>query len=163
MGTDRLARAQGGYFEAKQSQEKLIVASGRPYTLVHTTQFFEFIRNITESAMSDGVARVADVRIQPMAADDVAAAVVGAALGTAADSVREHAGPDVFELGELAERELRFRRDDRDVVADPLGTYFGARLHRDDLLPGARASIAPTRFHEWQIQPASIQANGERV
>lgn len=152
VGTDRLARGQGGYFVAKEQQERLITASGRPFSLVHATQFFEFVRHITDSAMRDGVARVADVQIQPMAADDVAAAVARAALADPVNGIVEHGGPEVFELGELARLELLFRRDEREVVADPLGTYFGARLARGDLLPGPDAILAPTRLHEWRVQ-----------
>lgn len=155
VGTDRLARAEGGYFQAKLSQERLIEASRRPYTLVHATQFFEFIRHITDSATRSGVVHMADVRIQPMAADDVAAAVVEAALGEPAYGIVEHGGPEVFDLGDLARRELRFRHDERELVADPLGTYFGARLRRDDLLPGPNPRISPTRFHDWQIATSS--------
>lgn len=155
VGTDRLARAQGGYFIAKQEQERLIAASGRPYSLVHATQFFEFIRNITDSALRGGAAHVADVLVQPMAADDVAAAVAQAALGEPRFGMIEHGGPEVFTLSELAAVDLRWRQEDRDVVADPLGTYFGAHLARRDLLPEATATIAPTRYHDWRTHPGA--------
>lgn len=156
VGTDRLARTEGGYFTAKASQERLLAASGRAFSIVHATQFFEFIRSITAAATRSNVAHVADVLIQPMAADDVAAAVASTALGDPVRGIVEFAGPEVFELGELAERELRFRGDERDVVADPLGTYFGAQLGRRDLLPGPDATISTTRFHDWQIHPARL-------
>lgn len=152
VGTDRLARAQGGYFIAKQQQERLISTSGRPFSLVHATQFFEFIRNITDHAMREGAAHVADVLVQPMAADDVANAVVRATLAAPRFGVIEHGGPEVFSLRELAAIDLRARQDDREVVADPLGTYFGAHLGPRDLLPEATAIIAPTRYHEWRVQ-----------
>ena len=152
VGTDRLARAQGGYFIAKEQQERLLTGSRRPFSIVHATQFFEFIRSITDAAMRSGVARVADVLIQPMAADDVASAVAGTALGDPIYGVREFGGPEVFELGEVARQDLLFRHDDREVSPDPLGTYFGARLERRDLLPEATATIAPTRFHDWRVQ-----------
>jgi uncharacterized protein YbjT (DUF2867 family) len=150
VGTDRLARSEGGYFQAKAEQERLLTASGRPFSIVHATQFFEFIRSITDAATRSGIAHVADALIQPMAADDVAAAVARAALARPTNDMTENAGPEVFELGYLTQRELRFRRDEREVVADPLATYFGAQLDRWELLPGADATIAPTRFHEWQ-------------
>ena len=156
VGTDRLARSEGGYFRAKASQEVLITASGRPFSIVHATQFFEFIRNITDSAMRSGIAHVADVLIQPMAADDVAAAGVATAAAAPVGEVVEFAGPEVFELGELARRELRFGNDERDVVADPLGTYFGAELARRDLLPGPAAALSATRFHDWQIADVRV-------
>lgn len=152
VGTDRLARAQGGYFVAKEQQESLITASGRPFTLVHATQFFEFIRSITDHAMREGAAHIADVLAQPMAADDVARAVVEAALAEPLFGTVEFGGPEVFSLKELASLDLRSRQDDREVVADPLGTYFGAHLGARDLLPEATATLAPTRYHDWRVQ-----------
>jgi uncharacterized protein YbjT (DUF2867 family) len=156
VNTDRLARAQGGYFLAKEQQEKLILAARRPYTLVHSTQFFEFVRSITASAMRDGAAHVADTLIQPIAADDVAAALADTAEGAPENRMIEIAGPETFELRDIAEREMRGRRDERQVVADPLGTYFGARLRRSDLLPSSGARIAPTRFTAWQRQAVAF-------
>ncbi len=152
VGTDRLARAQGGYFVAKEQQERLIASSGRPYTLIHATQFFEFIRNITDHALHEDAAHVADVLVQPMAADDVATAVVDAALAEPRFGMVEHGGPEVFSLKELAALDLRARQDDREVVADALGTYFGAHLSARDLLPEATATIAPTRYHDWRVR-----------
>jgi uncharacterized protein YbjT (DUF2867 family) len=152
VGTARLARSQGGYFIAKAAQERLIVESGHAYSLVHATQFFEFIRSITETATRGRVAHVADVLVQPMGADDVAAAVADTSLSEPVNGIVEFAGPEVFGLADLARRELRFRQDEREVVADPLGTYFGARLAERDLLPEAVATISPTRLHEWQTR-----------
>lgn len=151
VGTDRLARAEGGYFVAKEQQERLIVESGRPYSLVHATQFFEFIRNITDQAARSGLVRVADVLVQPMAADDVADAVARTAVGEPLFGMVEFGGPEVFSLEQIAAQDLRARQDEREVVADPLGTYFGARLQNRDLLPEATATLAPTRYHDWRI------------
>lgn len=160
VGTDRLAQSEGGYFQAKAEQERLITTSGRSFSLVHGTQFFEFIRSITQSAMQRGVARVADALLQPMAADDVATAVARTALGRPTNRVTEVAGPEIFELRELVRREMRARRDERDVVADPLATYFGAALDRWELLPGADAVLAPTRFDQWQARDSAEPAQG---
>jgi uncharacterized protein YbjT (DUF2867 family) len=151
VGTDRLARSEGGYFRAKEMQQSLIVRSGRPYSIVHATQFFEFVRSIVDTATRSGVAHVADVLIRPMAADDVAAAVMRTALGSPLGGIVENAGPEVFELHDIAELDLRRTLDEREVVADPLGTYFGARVDRDELLPGPDATLAPTRFHDWLV------------
>ncbi|UJP08712.1 NmrA family NAD(P)-binding protein [Microbacterium sp. KUDC0406] len=158
VGTDRLARAEGGYFVAKQEQERLIMASGRPYSLVHATQFFEFIRNITDHAVRTGAVRVADVLVQPMAADDVADAVARVSLGQARYATVEYGGPEIFSLTELAKIDLRSRKDDREVAPDPLGTYFGARLASRDLLPEATATIAPTRYHDWRLRRPLVDA-----
>ncbi|WP_406247828.1 SDR family oxidoreductase [Microbacterium sp. M] len=156
VGTDRLARAEGGYFVAKEQQERLIMASQRPYSLVHATQFFEFIRNITDHAVRSGTVRVADVLIQPMAAEDVAEAVARTAVAAPLHGMVEFAGPEVFSLEELAVIDMRSRQDEREVVPDPLGTYFGAHLASRDLLPEATASIAPTRYHDWRIRARGV-------
>ena len=151
VGTDRLARAQGGYFIAKQQQERLVMASGRAFSIVHSTQFFEFIRAIADSAASGRVPQLPDVRVRPIAADDVAEAVADAAVAAPSGAIDEIAGPEVFGLLELAAMDLRYRHDDREVAPDPLGTYFGARLGRDELLPGDAARVMPTRYHDWRV------------
>ncbi|MFC4140088.1 MULTISPECIES: SDR family oxidoreductase [unclassified Microbacterium] len=156
VGTDRLAQAAGGYFAAKQQQEQLLKASRRPYSIVHATQFFEFIRIITDRAVHDGAVRLADVLVQPMAADDVADAVAQVALGEPLYGTVEYAGPEVFSLEDLATIDLRSRKDDREVTPDPLGTYFGARLASRDLLPEATATIAQTRYHDWRVRRAAV-------
>jgi uncharacterized protein YbjT (DUF2867 family) len=154
VGTDRLAQSEGGYFIGKAAQERLIVDSGRAHTLVHATQFFEFIRNISDTAIRGRVAHLADVLVQPMAADDVADAVADIAVGTPTGGIVEFAGPEIFALADLARLEMRFRHDEREVIADPLGTYFGARLGRRDLLPGPGATLSVTRLHDWQARAA---------
>ncbi|GAB2831796.1 SDR family oxidoreductase [Microbacterium insulae] len=151
VGTDRLARGQGGYFIAKEQQERLIVASGRPFSIVHATQFFEFIRFIADTAAATRQPRLPDVLVQPIAADDVAQAVAETAVGPASGEVLEFAGPEIFSLTELAEIDLLFRHDEREVRPDPLGTYFGARLASRDLLPASTARVMPTRYHEWRV------------
>ena len=151
VGTDRLARAEGGYFVAKEQQERMIVESRRPYSLVHATLFFVYNRNNTDLGARRGAVRVADVLVQPMAADDVAEAVARTAVGEPLFGMVEFGGPEVFSLEQIAAQDLRARQDEREVVADPLGTYFGARLQNRDLLPEATATIAPTRYHEWRI------------
>ena len=152
VGTDRLAQSEGGYFQAKAAQERLITGSGRQYSIVHATQFFEFVRSITDAAMRSRIAHVADALVQPMAADDVAAAVTRTALGRPTNSIVEYAGPEIFELRELARRELMWTSDEREVVADPLATYFGAQLDRWELLPGPDAILSSTTFHQWRLQ-----------
>jgi uncharacterized protein YbjT (DUF2867 family) len=163
VGTDRLARAEGGYFAAKEQQERLIVESQQPYSLVHATQFFEFIRSITDSATHTGKVRVADVLVQPIAAVDVAGAVAEIAVGSPRYGMVEFAGPEVFSLEQLASQDLRFRHDDREVVADPLGRYFGARLQTRDLLPEATATLASTRYHDWRIRADAGDASTTAV
>ena len=149
------------YFRAKTAQEKLIRESGIPYTLVHATQFFEFIRSIGRDATSGGVVRLAQAFIQPMAADDVAAAVVQTVLGAPLNGMAEFAGPDQYRLEDLIRIEMDNRDDERDVVADPLARYFGSKLSERELLPSGDATIAPTHFSDWLLAGDSA-SRGDR-
>lgn len=149
VGTDRLARTEGGYFAAKAAQERLIQSSGRPYTIVHSTQFFEFIQSIADSASIQHRVRVSNAFIQPIAADDIADAVAGVVAGEPVNGMVEFAGPDRFRIEEIVREGLRILHDPRQVEADPLAQYFGTRLAEDELLPGPDATLAPTRFVDW--------------
>jgi hypothetical protein len=97
-----------------------------------------------------------------MAADDVADAVAHTALGQPVNGTVEYAGPEVFSLRELAQLDLRFHLDDREVEADPLGTYFGARLAPRDLLPSSTATIATTKYHDWRVHTPARTAPADR-
>ena len=149
VGTDRLAASEGGYFRAKEAQEKLVRESGKPYTIVHSTQFFEFVKSIADAATVGHVVRLSQALIRPIAGDDVAAAVAGFATGAPVNGMVEIAGPDTFRLEELVRTQLRLREDPREVVADPLARYFGTALGERELLPAHDAIIASTRFAEW--------------
>jgi uncharacterized protein YbjT (DUF2867 family) len=150
VGTDRLQ--ESGYFRAKIAQEKLIRESSIPYSIVHATQFFEFVKSIADGATIGTTVRLAPVLIQPMAAEDVASAVGRIAVGTPVNGVVEVAGPEEFRLNELIQRGLRERHDPREVVADPDARYFGALLDERTLLPGTGAVLAETRFEDWLNQ-----------
>jgi len=147
VGTERLSESP--YFRAKIAQEKLITDSGLPYTIVHATQFFEFVKSIADGATVDDVVHLSPAGIQPMAGDDVASAVGRAAVGDPVGGVLEVAGPERFGLDELVRIGLEFRGDPRSVVADPEARYFGALLTDDTLLPGADAHHATTTFEQW--------------
>lgn len=149
VGTDRLAQTERGYFFAKDAQETLIRRSSVPYSLVHATQFFEFVRSIADAATDGDRVRIAQTSVQPIAGDDVAAAVADTALGEPTNSIVEFAGPEVFTLHELVQRELLSRRDPREIDADPLARYFGHTLSRTELLPGPDAFHYTTRFEQW--------------
>ncbi|MFF3734267.1 SDR family oxidoreductase [Streptomyces sp. NPDC002476] len=147
VGTERLQ--ESGYFRAKQAQEKLIKASGIPYSIVHATQFFEFVESIAASATDGDTVRLAPVKIQPMYSDDVAAAVGRTAVGAPVNGIVEVAGPDTFHLDELIRTGLAAENDPRTVVTDPRAPYFGAELQETTLLPGPGARITETRFTDW--------------
>lgn len=147
VGTDRLPSS--GYFRAKLAQEQLIRESPIPFSIVHATQFFEFMKSITDSATDGDTVRLAPVMIQPMAADDVAAAVGKVAVGTPINGMVEIGGPEQFQLDELVRDVLARRGDPRTVVADPTAPYFGATLSERTLVPDADARLGATRFEDW--------------
>ncbi|MCZ1002828.1 SDR family oxidoreductase [Streptomyces mirabilis] len=147
VGTDRLQ--ESGYFRAKQAQEELIKASDIPYSIVHATQFFEFVNGIADISTDGDTVRLAPVKFQPIYSDDVAAAVGRTAVGAPVNGVVEVAGPDVFQLDELIRQILADKDDSRTVVTDPSAPYSGAELKETTLVPGPDAHITETRFSDW--------------
>src|SRR5262249_55885084 len=133
VGTDRLSKRRPtdaehnavGYFRAKLAQEELIKASSIQYSIVHATQFFEFVKNIADAATVGTKVRVAPVLTQPMAADDVARAIGRVALGAPVNGIVEVAGPRQLRLDELLRQGLRAQNDTREVVADLGAGYYG--------------------------------------
>jgi uncharacterized protein YbjT (DUF2867 family) len=150
VGTERLS--ESGYFRAKIAQEKLIKRSSIPYSIVHATQFFEFIKRIADDATDGNTVRLAPVLIQPMAAEDVASAVGRISVGSPVNGIVEVAGPQQFRLHELIRRVLSERGDPREVITDRHARYFGAELGERTLVPGDDARLAETRFDDWLSQ-----------
>jgi uncharacterized protein YbjT (DUF2867 family) len=146
--------AESGYMRAKIAQEKLIKNSPIPYTIVHATQFFEFATRIADEASDGETVRVPPVLIQPMAADDVAAAVCNVTLAAPLNNTIETGGPEPLRFEDFIRQGLRAVGDQRVVVADPQARYFGARLGERTLLPGDGAQLAATRFDDWLSQQA---------
>lgn len=147
VGTERLPDSP--YFRAKNAQETLIKGGGIPYSIVHATQFFEFVKRIADDATVGRTVRVPPVLIQPMAADDVANAVGRIAVGAPLNGTVEVAGPQQFRFDELIRRGLGARNDPREVVIDPQARYFGAELGERSLVPGGAARLGEVRFEEW--------------
>ena len=152
VGTERIA--ESGYINAKVAQEKLIENSSVPYTIVHATQFFEFAVRIADGATDGDTVRVPPVLIQPMAADDVAAAVCDVALAAPLNSTIEIGGPEPLRFEVFVREGLRAVEDQRVVLPDPQARYFGARLDERSLVPGDGARLAATRFDDWLSQRA---------
>lgn len=150
VGTERLQ--ESGYFRAKIAQEELIRSSTIPYSIVHATQFYEFIKSIADAATTGNTVRLAPALIQPMAADDVASAVGRTAVGQPINGVIEVAGPQEFRLDDLIRERLAAKGDPREVISDPEARYFGAVLKERTLLPGDGATLATTRFEDWIMQ-----------
>ncbi|MBY8876083.1 SDR family oxidoreductase [Actinacidiphila acidipaludis] len=150
VGLDRLQ--ESGYLRAKQAQEELIEDSGIAFSIVHATQFFEFVPGMADAATEGDTVRLAPVRIRPVHSDDVAAAVCHAASGTPVNGTVEVTGPDEFRLDDLVRGALAARNDTRTVVTDPHARYFGAEVEETTLLPGPDAHVAETRFADWLAQ-----------
>lgn len=149
VGTDRLQ--QSGYFRGKAAQERLITASGLPYTIVHSTQFFEFVGGIAQSAtLPDGkTVKMSSAFIQPISSDDIAAVIADVAMGAPRNGTIEVAGPQRMRLHELVQGYLAAKKDPRTVVADMHARYFGAELDEATLVPGANPRLGTQRFEEW--------------
>ena len=158
VGTERLQ--DSGYFRAKLAQERLIRASPIPYTLIRATQFFEFMRAIAQNSTVGDRVRLPPVQFQPMAADDVASALVDAALAEPVNGTIEIAGRDTFTMDEAIGRLLDFDKDQRKVVADLDAPYFGVQVRERTLMPDSSARLGPTRFDWWltHVPPPSRAA-----
>ena len=155
VGTERIRDSP--YFRAKNAQESLIRSAGIPYSIVHATQFFEFVKRIADDATVGTTVRLPAVLIRPMAADDVAKAVGRVAVGAPLNGMVEVAGPQAFRFDELIREGLRARNDPRNVVADPHARYFGAELGERSLIPADGARLGEMRFQEWLSQPVLQQ------
>jgi uncharacterized protein YbjT (DUF2867 family) len=150
VGTERMQ--ESGYFRAKSVQESLIRESGLPYSIVHATQFFEFIKAIADFSTVDGKVRLPSAPIQPMASDDVAAGVGRVAVGEPLNGVREIGGPEQFRLDELVRKGLAAKGDPREVVTDEHARYYGVTLDQQTLVPGLGAQLGQITFDEWLAQ-----------
>jgi len=156
VGTERLQAS--GYFRAKLAQEQLIKASPIPYTLVHATQFFEFLRAIAQFSVVDGAVRLPPVQFQPMAAQDVASAIADAALAAPLNGTIEVAGPEVFTLDEPVRRILAYDGDPREVISDLAAPYFGVAVSDRTLVPEADARLGSTRLDWWLTHAPPLPA-----
>ena len=167
VGTDRLA--ESGYFRAKIAQEKLIRESSVPYTIVHATQFFEFLKGLADISVVGDKVRLPHVWFQPMAADDVASGVARVAMDQPVNGIVEIAGPEPFYVDDLVRLRLASLKDPREVIADPNALYSGAKLGENTLLPGKDARLGEIRFETWlttsaaQLPSAHAQPTGVAV
>ncbi|WFU18637.1 SDR family oxidoreductase [Bradyrhizobium sp. CB3481] len=142
-------RTDNGYFRAKVAQEKLVKASGIPYTIVRSTQFLEFLRGIADSSADGNVVKLPPILFQPIAADDVAANVADVALAPPRNGIVEIAGPERAPFNEIVARYLTAVGDPRDVVSDPDARYWGGRVDEHSLVPLGEARLGRIGFGEW--------------
>ncbi|HST08397.1 MAG TPA: SDR family oxidoreductase [Gemmatimonadaceae bacterium] len=150
VGTDRLS--DSGYMRAKIAQEKLIEESSIPYSIVHATQFYEFIKGIADGGTVGDTVRLAPVLIQPIAAEDVATEVVKVAVGAPINGIVEIGGPKQFRMDQLVSRYLAARDDRRAVIVDPHARYYGAELKERTLVPDKNAAVGQIKFEDWLSQ-----------
>jgi len=147
VGSERIS--DSGYMRAKVAQEKLIKEGPIPYSIIHSTQFFEFAKRIADEATTGNSVRVPPVRFQPIAADDVVSAVAKVAISSPLNGSIEIAGPEQFRFDELIRQRLSGLNDSREVIADPHARYFGAEMSENSLVPIVEAQLGETRFKDW--------------
>jgi len=153
VGTEQMS--ESGYLRAKIAQEKLIKESSIPYSIVHATQFFEFLKGLADISVVGGKVHLPHVLFQPMAADDVASALGRVAVGQPVNGIVEIGGPEQFRLDELVRRRLAALKDPREVVGDPNALYSGAKIGERTLVPGKNARLGETTFEVWLTQSAA--------
>jgi uncharacterized protein YbjT (DUF2867 family) len=151
VGIDRTP--ENGYFRAKVAQEKLIEASGIPYTIIRSTQFMEFLGGIAASSAHGNVVRLSPGLFQPIAADDVAAITADVALAAPRNGIVEIAGPERAPFDEIVARYLKAVGDPREVVRDPEARYFGGRVEERSLVPLGEARLGRIALDEWLRRP----------
>jgi len=158
VGSDRAP--DSGYLRAKVAQEKLIRNSAIPYSIVRSTQFFEFLKRIADEATDGNTVRIAPVLFQPIAAEDVAKAVARVAVSAPVNGIVEIAGPQQFRFDEFIRLGLGARQDPRVVMADPHARYFGTELGERTLVPSGDAKLGEIRFEDWlgQSVPKPVPA-----
>lgn len=138
-----------GYMRAKKVQENLIKQSGIPYTIVRSTQFFEFLAGIATQAADGNEVHLSDVQFQPIAADDVATFVAQAALSAAGNNTIEIAGPERFLMHEIVSRYLQHINDPRKVVPNGKAQYYGGDITQTALVPAGYAQLGAIGFEQW--------------
>jgi uncharacterized protein YbjT (DUF2867 family) len=159
VGTDRLLAS--GYFRAKMAQENLIKASKIPYTILRSTQFFEFVSAIAQSATEGQTVRLSPALVQPVVSDDVAAVLADITLGAPVNGMVEVAGPEQFRLDELVRRFLSANQDARQVITDVHARYFGLELNDQSLTPGDNPRIGLTHFEDWLNHSVPLMSKHE--
>jgi len=155
VGTERLQGS--GYFRAKLAQEKLIKESGIPYSILHSTQFFEFVGGIVQSGTVGETVHISPAPIQPIASDDVVSALAEVTLGSPINGTVEVAGPEKFQLSGLVQKYMGLKGDQRELVADEHAPYFGVELDERSLVPGENPRLGTIRYEEWIAQPGNLR------
>jgi len=155
VGTDRVASS--GYLRAKVAQEKLIQNSSIPYSILRSTQFYEFIGRIAPPSKTDESVHISSALFQPIVSADVVAALADVTLGTPVNGIVEVGGPERFRMDDLVRRVLQANGDKREVIGDSHAPYFGAEIDDESLVAGPGARIGAKRFEEWLKESATAR------
>lgn len=155
VGTQNLQGS--GYFRAKLAQEKLIKESGIPYSLLHSTQFFEFVGSIIQSGVIGDTIHMSPALIQPIASDDVVAALTSVTIGLPINDTIEVAGPEKIRLSDLVQKYMDLKSDTREVIADTHALYYGTEINDSSLTPGENPRLGSIRYDEWIAQPGNLR------
>lgn len=155
VGTEGLQAS--GYFRAKLAQEELIKAAAIPYSIVHATQFFEFVSGIVQAGTKENKVVMSTAFVQPIASDDVVAAMAEVILGAPLNATVEIAGPEKFHLNELVQQYMNLKKDERDVIAESGALYYGAPLNEQSLIPGKEARIGKITYSNWISEPGNLK------
>lgn len=150
VGTQRMV--ESGYLRAKAAQENLIKTSGVPWSILQSTQFFEFVERIAQGGLDGDVYRLSPALLQPVASWEVVATLAEITLGAPLNATVEIGGPEAIPLDELARELLSARQDPRPIVADAHARYFGAELNDQSLVPGRDARLGSVTFGDWLRQ-----------
>jgi uncharacterized protein YbjT (DUF2867 family) len=143
---------QSGYMRAKVAQEDLIKSSGVPYSILLSTQFFEFIERVVQGTLDGDVYRLSPALMQPIASDEVVAALADVTLGAPLNGAVEVGGPEAIPLDELGREVLSAKQDPRRIIADARAQYFGTELNDQSLIPGPGARLGTLTFGDWLRQ-----------
>lgn len=155
VGTDR--SNANTYFLAKLAQEKLIKESGIPYSILHATQFFEFVGGIAQAGTVRDQIHVSPAQFQPVASDDVVAALADIAVGSPLNGATEVAGPEKIGLDEIVRQYLSLKNDNREVISDVHAPYFGAEINDQSLVPGDNPRIGKQTYADWIRKPGNLR------
>ncbi|MBB2830270.1 UNVERIFIED_ORG: uncharacterized protein YbjT (DUF2867 family) [Rhizobium esperanzae] len=150
VGMERLQ--DSGYMRAKKAQEDLIKGSGIPYTIVHSTQFHEFMAGIAQAGAVGQMVHLSPAYVQPIASDDVADVMADVALSAPVNGTIEIGGPEKIRLTEVVTRLFKATNDPRQIMADPHARYFGVELEDNSLVAGPKARLGRIRFDDWLRQ-----------
>jgi uncharacterized protein YbjT (DUF2867 family) len=160
VGTDRLP--ESGYYRAKLAQETLVKNSPIPYTIVRSTQFFEFVDGIAKASTDGDQVTLSPAYVQPIAADDLVNKLAEIVIRPALNGTQEIAGPDKVRLSEIVQDYLLAKADPRHVTADTNARYFGTRLDDNSLIPSEGASLGTRSFSNWLAAQSFVLRSSAR-